>query len=60
MKVTKYTLNISAEALSVDSFRGLLVDMLEQIDREAPGGFLRKDDGDSIQWDIDVGKQQDI
>ena len=51
MKATLYHVTISAEALSKDSVRGLMLEALEHIDlRESPDGTIIKDDGDTVDW----------
>lgn len=50
MKATKVTVTIVMEALSIDCLRGLVVDALEQIEREKVHGELVADDGDVIRW----------
>lgn len=50
MKAEKVTVTISVEALSIDSLRGLLSNVIEQVDRESETGLLRMSDGDEVSW----------
>ena len=53
MKAVKYTLTISAEALSIDSFKAMLYDVTDQLDREHIMGEHCADDGDCVGWNIE-------
>lgn len=50
MKAQKIKVSIETESLSVDSVRGLLLHVIEQLDKEAQDGMLSFDDGDKVTW----------
>lgn len=50
MKTTKYTVKITAKALSVDSIPGLLMKVAEELRAECAKGTLQMDDGDKVKW----------
>ena len=57
MKATKRTLTVTIEALSVDCFPSLLIDLTEELSKERLSGRLVHDDGDTIIWNT---KQQEV
>ena len=50
MKATKYTVKITAKALSVDSIPGLLMKVAGELRAECAKGTLQMDDGDKVKW----------
>ena len=50
MKTTKYTVKITAKALSVDSIPSLLIKVAEELRAECANGILQMDDGDKVKW----------
>ncbi len=51
MKAEKVTVKIELEVLHIDALRGMLIDLAEQVERGAEGGYLAMDDGDCIKWE---------
>jgi len=51
MKAQKVMLSINMEGLSIDIARGMIADVLAQIDNGNESGMLRSNDGDEIRWD---------
>lgn len=51
MKAQKVTLKIEVETLSIDSVRGMLIEVVDSIERETVSGMIRKSDGDEIRWE---------
>ena len=50
MKAQKVNLQIELEALSIDTIKGLLAEVVIQIEKEAETGELKMNDGDSVKW----------
>ena len=50
MKAQKVNLQIELEALSIDTIKGLLTEVVIQIEKEAETGELKMNDGDSVKW----------
>ena len=57
MKAQKVMVKIEVEALSIATLKGLLADVVSQIEREAETGTLLMTDGDSVKW---VTKREDV
>ena len=51
MKTQKVTVTIKLEALSIQVLRGMLNDVIEQVEREVESGVLEMSDGDRIEWE---------
>ena len=51
MKTQKVTVTIKLEALDIQVLRGMLNDVIEQVEREAESGVLEMSDGDRIEWE---------
>ena len=51
MKAQKVTVTIKLEALDIQVLRGMLNDVIEQVEREAESGVLEMSDGDRIEWE---------
>lgn len=51
MKTQKVSIKIEVETLDIASVNGLLLHMVEQIDREVESGMLSMHDGDQISWE---------
>ncbi len=50
MKTQKVTLKIEVNCLDIASARGLLLQMIDNIEREAESGALYMGDGDKVDW----------
>ena len=50
MKAEKVTVTIVMESLSIDVLKGMLTDVIEQVERGAISGELSMSDGDLIKW----------
>lgn len=50
MKAEKVTINITVEALSVDTLDSLVAKACEQIRGEFENGELLANDGDTVKW----------
>ena len=53
MKANKITVKIEVECLSVDTVKGLLLDIANEIDKERVSGEFSHDDGDRVKWDVE-------
>lgn len=51
MKANKVIVKIEMEALSIDCLRGMIADVLDQIEQTAESGHLEMEDGDCIKWE---------
>ena len=51
MKAEKVTVKIEMEALSIDCIKGMLANVIEQIENKAESGHLAMADGDCINWE---------
>jgi len=51
MKAEKVTVKIEMQALSIDCLKGMLANVIEQIEGEAESGHLAMADGDCIKWE---------
>lgn len=51
MKAQKVTVKIEMESLSIDVLRGMLSQVVEQVEDGAESGRLAMDDGDCISWE---------
>ncbi|MGZ8887968.1 MAG: hypothetical protein ACXW1D_00250 [Halobacteriota archaeon] len=54
MKATKYTMEVQMGALSKDVFRGMLVGVLEELDKEVVSSSSCYDDGDYVSFNINM------
>ncbi len=50
MKTQKVTLKIEVNSLDIASARGLLLQMIDNIENEAESGSLYMSDGDKVEW----------
>lgn len=50
MKASKVIVKIKIEALSIDTLRGLLMQVIAEVENEIENGKLIADDGDSVKW----------
>lgn len=53
-KYTKYTLKITAEALSIDTLSGLVSEAMSNIIDDKHDGELLYEDGDTVEWSIET------
>lgn len=51
MKADKVTVTIKMESLSIDVLRGMLEQVINNVDNEVESGNLAMQDGDVITWD---------
>jgi len=52
MRATKHEFTIRIEVLDKDVIRGLLLDVIGNVDKEVYDGLLQYADGDLVSWDI--------
>ncbi len=50
MKLNKVSVNINIETSSIQTTRGLLMELIEMIENGKVEGSVRYDDGDEITW----------
>lgn len=50
MKANKLILKAEFHALSTETFKGLLLELIEELDKYNTSGELSKDDGDLTKW----------
>jgi hypothetical protein len=50
MRADKVTVTIKMESLSVDTLRGMISQVAEQVESGAESGHLEMQDGDRIEW----------
>ena len=50
MKAQKVTLKVEVDTLDIDSAKGLLLQMINNIDSGSQDGMLSMGDGDKITW----------
>ena len=51
MEATKYTVTITAQALSIDSIPYLIQSVINSIESEIRSGMSIFDDGDEVRWE---------
>lgn len=51
MKANKVMVKIEVEMLSIDTLKGLLAEVVSQVQKECETGTLQMADGDSMKWD---------
>jgi len=51
MKADKVTVTIKMESLSIDVLRGMLEQVIDNVDHGAQSGKIAMDDGDVIEWE---------
>lgn len=51
MKADKVTVTIKMESLSIDVLRGMLEQVIANVDNEVESGKLAMQDGDVIEWE---------
>ena len=53
MQCDKVTVTIKMESLSIQTLRGMLMDVIELVEHEAESGELKMQDGDCITWNTE-------